>query len=69
MSTLTVLVHEDEPILGRAGDNPLVAAFKAAWRNFVRFIAALIAAMGVIIPIAVLAAVGFLLWRKIRARR
>lgn len=69
MSTLTVLVHEDEPILGRAGDNPIVAAFKAAWRNFVRFIAGLIAAMGVIIPIAVLAAVGFLLWRKIRARR
>ena len=69
MSTLTVLVHEDEPILGRAGDNPIAAAFKAAWRNFVRFIAGLIAAMGVIVPVAVLAAVGILVWRKIRARR
>lgn len=69
MSTLTVLVHEDEPILGRAGDNPIVAAFKAAWRNFVRFIAGLIAAMGILIPLAAFAAVGFVLWRKIRAKR
>lgn len=69
MSTLTVLVHEDEPILGRAGDNPIVAAFKAAWRNFVRFVAGLIAAMGVMIPAAGIAALGFMLWRKIRAKR
>ncbi len=64
MSTLTVLVHEDEPILGKAGDNPIVAAFKAAWRNFVRFIAGLIAAMGVIIPMAVIAGLGYVVWRK-----
>jgi FlaG/FlaF family flagellin (archaellin) len=69
MSTLTVLVHEDEPILGRAGDNPIVAAFKAAWRNFVRFVAGLIAAMGIIIPVAVIAAVGFLGWRKYWKKR
>ncbi len=69
MSTLTVLVHEDEPILGRAGDNPIVAAFKAAWRNFVRFIAGLIAAMGVIIPAAVIAGAAFLVWRKYWRKR
>lgn len=69
MSTLTVLVHEDEPILGRAGDNPIVAAFKAAWRNFVLFVAGLIAAMGVIIPVAVIAGVGYALWRKYWTRR
>lgn len=69
MSTLTVLVHEDEPILGRAGDNPIVAAFKAAWRNFVLFVAGLIAAMGVIIPVAVIAGVGYMLWRKYWTRR
>lgn len=69
MSTLTVLVHEDEPILGRAGDNPIVAAFKAAWRNFVRFIAGLIAAMGVIIPVVTIAGGGFLLWRKYWRKR
>lgn len=63
-STLTVLVHEDEPILGRAGDNPIVAAFKAAWRNFVRFVAGLIAALGVIIPVVVIAGAAFLVWRK-----
>lgn len=69
MSTLTVLVHEDEPILGRAGDNPIVAAFKAAWRNFVRFIAGLIAAMGVIVPVAVLAGIGYAVWRKYWRKR
>jgi hypothetical protein len=69
MSTLTVLVHEDEPILGKAGDNPIVAAFKAAWRNFVRFIAGLIAAMGVIIPMAAMAGIGYVLWRKFRRTR
>jgi hypothetical protein len=69
MSTLTVLVHEDEPILGRAGDNPIVAAFKAAWRNFVRFIAGLIAAMGVIIPVAVIAGGAFVIWRKYWRKR
>lgn len=68
-STLTVTVHEGEPILGRAGDNPIVGAFKEAWRNFVRFIAGLIAAMGVIIPAGVIAAGGYLLWRKIGIKR
>ena len=69
MSTLTVLVHEDEPILGRAGDNPIVAAFKEAWRNFVRFVAGLIAAMGVIIPVAVIAGTAFVVWRKYWRKR
>lgn len=64
MSTLTVLVHEDEPILGRGSDDPITGAFKEAWRNFVRFIAGLIAAMGVIIPLAAIAGFGFLVWRK-----
>lgn len=69
MSTLTVLVHEDEPILGRGSDDPITAAFKDAWRNFVRFVAGLIAAMGVIVPVAVLAGVGFALWRKYWRKR
>jgi uncharacterized protein DUF4349 len=69
MSTLTVLVHEDEPILGRAGDNPIGSAFTAAWRNFVRFIAGLIAAMGVIIPVTALAGIGYGLWRKYWRKR
>jgi hypothetical protein len=69
MSTLTVLVHEDEPILGRAEDNPIVAAFQAAWRNFVRFIAGLIAALGVIVPVAAIAGAAYLLWRKLRSKK
>ncbi|MEO6331807.1 MAG: DUF4349 domain-containing protein [Gemmatimonadaceae bacterium] len=69
MSTLTVLVHENEPILGRAGDNPIVAAFKDAWRNFVRFTAGFIAALGVIIPVVALAAIAYMLWRKLSRKR
>jgi len=69
MSTLTVLVHEDEPILGRGSDSPIVGAFKDAWRNFVRFTAGLIAALGVIIPVAALAAIAYMLWRKLGRKR
>jgi hypothetical protein len=68
-STLTVLVHEDEPILGRTGDNPIMAGFKAAWRNFVLSVASLIAAMGVIIPAAAIALAGYGIWRKYRKTR
>ena len=69
MSTLTVVVHENEPILGRGADNPIVAAFKEAWRNFVRFIAWLIASLGVLIPVAAMAGIGYVLWRKFRRTR
>lgn len=69
MSTLTVLLHEDEPVLGRSGDDPIIAAFEAAWRNFVRFVAGLIAAMGVVIPVGVIAGFGYLLWRRLGLKR
>lgn len=69
MSTLTVVVHEEEPVLGRAGDNPIVTALKDAWRNFVGFIAGLIAAMGIIVPVAAMAGVGYLVFRRVRAKR
>ncbi|MFN2637018.1 MAG: DUF4349 domain-containing protein [Gemmatimonadaceae bacterium] len=60
VSTLTVTVHEPAPILGNApGENPLVGALRRAWRNFIGFIAGLIASLGVIIP---LAAIGVLAW-------
>jgi hypothetical protein len=60
VSTLTVTVHEPAPILGNApGENPLAAALRRAWRNFIGFIAGLIASLGVLIP---LAAIGLLVW-------
>jgi hypothetical protein len=49
--------------------NQDVASFKAAWRNFVRFIAGFIAAMGVIVPVAALAGMGYVPGRKYWRKR
>jgi len=60
MSTLTVTVHEPEPLLGGVpGDNPFTEALKRAWRNFVGLLAALIAALGVVLPLGLLGAAGW----------
>ena len=69
-STLTVTVHERAPLVSPTpGENILGEAFKDAWRNFVRFVAAFIASLGTVIPVAVLLAIGALAGRRFRARR
>ena len=63
ISSLTVTVHESEPIVGGLGTgNRIIEAFKNAWRNFVGFIAGFIEALGVLLPLAV---IGFFLARWI----
>ena len=60
MSTLSITVHEPAPILGNdPGSNPIVAALRRAWRNFVGLVAGLIASLGVLIPLAL---VGWGVW-------
>lgn len=60
MSTLTITVHEPAPILGSTpGENPIAAALRRAWRNFVAVVAGSIAALGVAIPLALL---GLAIW-------
>jgi Domain of unknown function (DUF4349) len=67
VSTLSVTVHEPMPLLGQnPGDNPIAAAVKAAWRNFVAFIAWMIASLGVLIPVGAILA---LVWWYVRRRR
>ena len=64
LSTLTVTVHEPPPVLvDRPGDHPLADAARQAWRNFVALVAACIASLGVLIPVAAIAAV---IWRIAR---
>ena len=67
-STLTITVHEPAPILGsNPGENPIAAALRRAWRNFVGLVAALIASLGVLIPLALVGAAGwygYKRWRK-----
>lgn len=67
MSTMTVTVHEPLPVLGsHPGDNPITQAFRDAWRIFVGVIAFLIASLGVLIPLGILA---WLAWRLLPRRR
>jgi hypothetical protein len=67
MSTLSITVHEPFPLLGQhPGDNPIIGAFKSAWRNFVSFISGLIAVSGVLIPLAVLIGLGWIGYRRYR---
>lgn len=63
MSTIAITVHEPVPVLASPGDNILLNAVLDAWRNFVRFIAGMIAASGVLVPLAI---IGWLVWRLVR---
>jgi hypothetical protein len=65
MSTLTITVHEPAPILGNnPGENSIAAALRRAWRNFVALLAGLIASLGIVIPLALLAAGGWYGYRR-----
>src|SRR5688500_74145 len=70
MSTLTITIHEPGPIFGNnPGENPIVSALRRAWRNFVGLIAALIASLGILIPLGVVGLagwIGYKRWRKTR---
>jgi hypothetical protein len=70
VSTLSVTVHEPMPILGQSpGENPIASALRQAWRNFVGFIAWLIASLGVLIPAGALIAGGWIVFKRIRGRK
>ena len=66
VSTLMINIHEKTPLVGELGSgNRIVEAFRNAWRNFVGFLALFIESLGVLIPIAIIAAVvARWLWRR-----
>ena len=54
-STLTVTLHEPLPIVGdHPGRNLVLEALRQAWRNFVGVVAASIASLGYLVPVAAL---------------
>ncbi|HEX8242672.1 MAG TPA: DUF4349 domain-containing protein, partial [Longimicrobium sp.] len=67
MSTLTVVLHERDPVLA-PGSNPIFDAFRQAWRNFVGFIAGLIAALGFLVPLLLVLAAAVWLLAKLLSR-
>ncbi len=69
MSTLTITVHEPAPILGNnPGENPIAAALRRAWRNFVALLAGTIASLGVLIPLALVGVAGWYAYRRWKRR-
>jgi len=58
-STLVVAVHQPYPVVGTAGTSVVGSAFTQAWRNFVTLMAWLIQSLGVIVPLGLLAALGW----------
>jgi hypothetical protein len=68
MSTLTVTVSEPGPVVGQPGSNVVVEAFKQAWRNAVMVVAGGIEVLGVLLPLGVVAVLGWLGIRRWRAK-
>ena len=68
---LAITVHEKYPVVAGTGNGGVTAdAFRQAWRNFIGFVASLIAAMGTLVPLgAIVAVVGWSIWRARRSRQ
>jgi hypothetical protein len=65
-STLTVVVHEPPAFATRPGDRGVVVeAASQAWRNFLFLVGFLIAASGVIVPLALLATGAWMARRRL----
>ena len=63
MSTLTINAHEPAPVID-PGKNPISDAFRRAWQNFVAMLAAVIASLGVLIPIGLIGVGGWIGYRR-----
>jgi len=65
LSTLAVTLHEARPIVGdHPGYSIIGEAFRQAWRNCVQLVAGLIAAMGLVVPVAALGGAAIFLVRR-----
>lgn len=70
MSSLTISIHEPLPIQGPYRGSPVIAeAFQQAWRNFVNLNAAVIASLGVVLPLGLLGLAGIITVRRWWRRR
>jgi uncharacterized protein DUF4349 len=68
LSTLSVNLYEPAPILAAPGHNPIVNAFKTAWRNFVSLLAGAIASLGFVVPLILVGWSAALLVRRYRRK-
>ncbi|HEX6036444.1 DUF4349 domain-containing protein [Longimicrobium sp.] len=69
VSLLTVTLHEPQTVMGSpSGERPIRDAFVTAWYSFVRLLAGLISSLGVLIPLGVLAYLGWRMFRRVQRR-
>jgi hypothetical protein len=66
VSTLTLSIHLPIPVVDEGSPGVMGEAVRDAWRNFIAVVAFLIQALGVIIPLGVLATAGWLVLRRFR---
>lgn len=70
VAQITASLHEGTPLVaGPPGESVLGAAAKQAWINFVSLLAATIALLGFLLPLALVLAFATWLWRGVRMRR
>jgi hypothetical protein len=70
MSTLTISIREPATILPpRVGPGVMTEAFRQSWRNFVEFVAALVASLGWLVPLLTMTSGIYLVWRRFGRRR
>lgn len=69
VSLLTLTLHEPQTVMGNpSGERPIRDAFLTAWYSFVRVLAGLISSLGVLIPLGVLAYLGWRVFRVLLRR-
>jgi hypothetical protein len=66
VSTLTLTVHEPVPVVDHGSPGVMAEAARQAWRNFIALIAFAIQALGVMVPLGLVAAAG---WWAVRRWR
>ena len=69
VSTLTVTMHEPIPVVGAAGKSVMGEAFAQAWRNLVALIAFVIQALGIVLPLGIVAALAWIVTRRLKVGR
>jgi len=67
-STISVTVHEPIPVVGSAGHSVMGEAFAQSWRNFVVLVSLAVQSLGVVVPLALVAVVGWIGMRRWRLR-
>jgi len=67
-STISVTVHEPIPVVGSAGHSVMGDALAQSWRNFVVLVSLAVQSLGIVVPLALVAVVGWIGMRRWRLR-